>query len=79
MNIKQIVQKYLTDNGYDGLVEPNTGCGCGIDNFCQWWCEDCTPAYKHESEMGDEVYCTTKEIKKTKDGHCIGCVFHCDV
>jgi hypothetical protein len=48
MNIKEIVAKYLKENGYDGLVNPDIWkCGCHLDNFM--WCSgplvtECIPA-----------------------------------
>lgn len=47
MNVKNIIINYLKDNGYDGLVQTDDGCGCGIDEpfLCDNICEDCEPAY----------------------------------
>jgi hypothetical protein len=62
MNIKEIIQKYLTDNGYDGLVEPNTECGCSIEDICLGeWCNDCEPAYAHKNAKGEIVYSRANE------------------
>jgi hypothetical protein len=46
MTVKEIVKKYLEDNGYDGLY--NRACGCSLDDFmpCASGCDDCKPAYK---------------------------------
>jgi len=44
------IRKWLEDHEYEGLVNGETECGCGFDNFC---CGDgcpsgdCQPAYKH--------------------------------
>jgi len=46
MNIRQIVEKYLRDNGYDGLA----GCdsGCSLDDLmpCEEPREDCVAGRK---------------------------------
>jgi hypothetical protein len=46
MNIKEIVKKYLKDNGFDGLAGDN--CGCGLDDLmpCEEPSIDCVLA-KH--------------------------------
>ncbi|MFA5217099.1 hypothetical protein [Sulfuricurvum sp.] len=57
MNCLEIVKKYLKDNGYDGLV--NHDCGCGLDDFepCDGLdSKECLPAYKHPNGG----YTTTK-------------------
>jgi hypothetical protein len=52
MTVKEIVIKYLEENGFEGLVCWNTswdGCGCGIEDLmpCDGECIDrCEPAYK---------------------------------
>ena len=47
MTVKDIVIKYLKDNGFDGLCYED--CGCDIDDLAPCWnnYEDCQPAYKH--------------------------------
>lgn len=47
MNIRQIVKKYLKDNGYDGLC--GEGCGCQISELFCCECPEmdyCQPGYK---------------------------------
>ena len=53
MTVKDIIKKYLEDNGYDGLC--NEICGCGLDDFmpcglfaCDSSVIGCKPAYKHK-------------------------------
>lgn len=43
---KQIITKWLTDNGYDGLC--NTDCGCELSDLipCGTCFDDCVPGYK---------------------------------
>ena len=57
-NIKEIVAAWLTEQGYDGLVNLECGdeCGCGIDDLlpCGNGCfniNDCRAAYKHKDEL----------------------------
>ena len=33
MNIQDIVKKYLEENGYDGLYDPDNPCGCSKDDL----------------------------------------------
>ena len=44
MNVKEIVEKYLRDNGHDGLAVNE--CGCGLDDLmpCGNVSPDCVPA-----------------------------------
>lgn len=48
MTIKEIVQKYLTENKYDGLTLPDYDCGCGINDLmpCGEINENCKVAKK---------------------------------
>jgi hypothetical protein len=46
----EIVKRYLESNCFDGLVMPDTHCGCCIKDGLQPCGEDfsgCMPAYKH--------------------------------
>jgi len=70
MTVKEILVKWLKDNGYDGLYYDDAdGCGCSIDNLipCRQSCECCKPAYKVEppewaKEEGiEEWFSPTKE------------------
>lgn len=44
MTIKDIIEKYLKDNGFDGLAGDE--CGCGVDDIfpCSEFCGQCEPA-----------------------------------
>ena len=47
MTIKDIIEKYLRENGYDGLAGED--CGCGLDDLgpCgEPFPADCVPAYR---------------------------------
>ena len=73
MNIKEIVEQYLRDNGYTGLC--GFECGCGLDNLMPCNAPDiseCVAAYKHTidcncdicvryREIG-EIFCLTKPL-----------------
>jgi len=54
MNVHQIVAKYLTDNGYDGLCNPEQECGCHISNLfpCDSNPSQCQPGHKTVVEGG---------------------------
>lgn len=67
---KEIVEDYLRVNGYDGLCDPDAGCGCGLDDLCPCGVEigGCVPAYLvrkncadcvARNESLDEVECYT--------------------
>jgi hypothetical protein len=46
MEVKEIVKKYLEDNGFDGLFFPGE-CGCMKDELmpCENMCADCEAGY----------------------------------
>ena len=49
MNVKLIVEDYLTAHGYDGLYSEDGECGCLKDDLfaCgEGWLCDCEPGYK---------------------------------
>ena len=52
MNIRGLIQQYLVDNGYDGLVSENGECGCIVENLFPCDSPDgrCCPAYNHGSK-----------------------------
>ena len=61
MTVKDIVTKYLKDNGYDGLC--GDACGCGLDNLFPCELNDggyysgCEPAYKQTNPYdGGRIY-----------------------
>jgi hypothetical protein len=70
MKVKQIITKYLKDNGYDGLCYEN--CGCALDDLipCRGdriHIDDCVSGYewdcmKCDDECGNMGQC----IKPTK-------------
>ena len=57
MTIEEIIEKYLKDNGFDGLCRLDPGsvkfdCSCGLDDLmpCSEYFGDCQPAYKHNCD-----------------------------
>jgi len=51
MTVKEIVKKYLQDNGYVGLSGWDD-CSCSVDDFCPCGDNfaDCQPEHKHKRE-----------------------------
>lgn len=56
MTVKEIIEKHLKDNGFDGLVHLDTECGCHMGDLGIGLCGsiglECESAYKHEDETG---------------------------
>lgn len=51
MTVEEIVEKYLRDNGFDGLCGDDCGCVVGdLFNFCDGCIGDCVPAYRVKSD-----------------------------
>jgi len=50
MTVKEIVKKYLEDNGYDGLCNYEPMCGCEINDLmpCREECTYCEAGYKEK-------------------------------
>jgi hypothetical protein len=51
MDTRDIVAKFLRENGFDGLC--GDGCGCGIDDLASCSSEsflECTPAHKYKMD-----------------------------
>jgi hypothetical protein len=55
MNVKEIIEKYLRENEFDGLFHADSECACLIDDLCP--CEDrfdgCEPGYKVSDPSGE--------------------------
>ncbi len=79
MNVKEIIVKYLRENGYDGLCNIDSQCGCEIsDSFpCDICDGSCEPAIKtivtaediddgdyENFEVGDEIFVPKEEAPK---------------
>lgn len=52
---KEIVKKYLIENGFDGLLCTEEGCGCTTNKLmaCDTYNSDCVAAYKVPTHCGD--------------------------
>ena len=53
MNVREIVQKYLKENGFDGIY--NDECACLTDDLapCSESMDDCEPGYRGPCDCGD--------------------------
>ena len=86
MNCQQIIEKYLTDNGYDGLCHADPPCGCLMgDEYpflaCGEAFDECVPGYRQECDgPGTEQYLKmSPEDREDVDefGFCDGdCKYH---
>ena len=71
MTVKEIIKKYLKDNGFDGLFYP-AECSCIVDDLmsCDSNCESCVPGYiikcNHENCDGEYYQC----IGENTDSDC---------
>lgn len=56
MNLKEIVQKFLNDNGFDGLYNPEKKCFCEYEDLM--WCQEsnpfCLPGFKRSPNMNED-------------------------
>jgi hypothetical protein len=77
MKCKEIIIKYLKENNFDGLCNPEMECGCGLDDSCPccYGIDECEPAYLVkcvcECEIKDiylACYANIKTDKCIKDG-----------
>ncbi len=66
MTIQDIIKEWLKDHGHDGLVHPETTCGCGIDGLfpCgEYFNVDCEAAYNRKCAVctEDKDKCSVRE------------------
>ncbi len=56
--VREIVQEWLEDHGYDGLVADGGVCGCLTDNLipCDEPCETCIAGYKGPDPDGESEW-----------------------
>jgi hypothetical protein len=66
MTVKEIIEKYLRDNGYDGLCGED--CGCGLDDFTP-----CMEPIPSECVPGYRVMCDGKFSGDENDDHWHDC------
>ena len=57
MDVREIIKKYLIDNGFDGLFDPDE-CACEIADLmpCGEYCGSCEPGYKGPCDCGDHDF-----------------------
>lgn len=50
MSVTEIVTTYLINHHYDGLYNPDEGCGCSLNDLapCDYMNGSCCPAYQIE-------------------------------
>jgi len=55
MTVYEIIEKYLKENGYDGLYEPYSECDCKIGDLipCFGHFGRCKPGYKVSDPSGE--------------------------
>jgi len=73
MDVKEIIKKYLKENGFDGLI--CSDCRCDVDNLVECCCDlidimDCKPAFRVISECNDCDHAEFCENYKEHDGVC---------
>jgi hypothetical protein len=80
MNVKEIVQKYLADNGYDGIWNADGECCCGATGLfiCEGNPEECIPGVKKPCDCGEgcdfHIGMKVSEIcRKTHLQNCLEC------
>lgn len=65
MTVKEILTKWLSNNGYSGLCHPESECGCGLEDLivCEMACDECVPARHvacpdcHDTDCDDRDLC----------------------
>ena len=67
MDVKQILSKWLTENGFQGLYNADVRCGCDVDdlNPCGDCAMECKPAYKTKCNPNCESKCDAFDEKAT--------------
>lgn len=65
ITVEAIIKEWLSANGYAGLCNPDSDCGCSIEDFapCCSSMQDCYPAYELECPKHGSFYGTTKDCK----------------
>ena len=58
MDVGSIIRDYLTINGFDGLYDAETECGCEVSDLfpCEYVCPRCTPGHKLPCDCGDHDF-----------------------
>lgn len=68
MNVKEIVDKYLVDNGFEGLFNADDECACEICDLapCGAMNEECAAGYRVPCDADPDEGC---EFGDTPDDH----------
>ncbi len=72
MNVQQIVEKHLCDNGYDGLVNTQFECACFVGDIapCGDMAEECQAGYKGPCVCGEgceaDIYVSREKAAAAK-------------
>ncbi len=67
MTVRQIVEGYLKEYGFEGLVGDD--CGCTIEDMfsCDLYCADCEPGYLHPGDEEAPYYMKPHKPEKETD------------
>lgn len=73
MTCKEIIENYLRENGFDGLVNTDLPCGCDVDSLFPCECEgyDCQPAYKKVCEECNKYSDCNSDCKEFGECFCL--------
>lgn len=69
MDVKEIVEKYLKEYGYDGLYSPHIECGCKVGDLMPCGfdvIESCKPGYLVPCEYDEEKWCIREKNERKK-------------
>jgi len=68
MTVSEIIEKYLKENGYDGLYNLNGECACEIGDLipCVDYCGDCKPGYKKSDPSGEYDFIISSSRPRTR-------------
>lgn len=76
MTVREIIEQYLKENGYDGLYCPIYGeCACVVGDLmpCDNDCSECEPGYRHPGDSDSDFYIKEEKFKPREDDRCEDC------
>ena len=72
MNVRELLEKTLQENGFDGLLQEDGECACQIGDLvpCESDFTNCKPGYKTlcNCNMGCDFHITTRPTPLALDG-----------